>query len=168
MIRLSRLADYAVILMSHLAGSPAHIHNAHDVAAETGLPAPTVSKILGLMSRAELLVSHRGQGGGFSLSRAPSAISVADIVGVVDGPVALTTCIEEGPGECSREPTCRVRGYWQKINEAMKRALSEVTLADLACPVLTFPMTGSIDLLSRRPAASGAGGDAQIQDNVEH
>lgn len=153
MIRLSRLADYAVILMSHLAARPSRVHNAQEVAAETALPAPTVSKILGLMCRADLLASHRGQGGGFSLSRAPSAISVADIVSVVDGPVALTECIEEGPGECNLESACQVRGYWQKINEAIKRALGEVTLADLACPVLTFPMTGSARLEGRARAA---------------
>jgi len=102
-----------------------------------------VSKILGLMGRAKLLRSHRGQGGGFSLARPPSDITVADIVRVVDGPVALTECIEEGPGLCELETTCRVRGYWQKINEAVKRALNDVTLADLACPALTFPLTGS-------------------------
>ncbi len=143
MIRLTRLADYAVVLMSHLAANPDDVHNAADVAAGTAIPMPTVSKILGLMGRAKLLRSHRGQGGGFSLARPPSDITVADIVRVVDGPVALTECIEEGPGLCELETSCRVRGYWQKINEAVKRALNDVTLADLACPALTFPLTGS-------------------------
>ena len=152
MIRLTRLADYAVKLMSHLAERPSDVHNASEVAASTGLPAPTAAKILGLMTRADLLVSHRGHNGGFSLARPPAAITVADIVVIVDGPVALTECIEAGPGECNLESLCQVRGYWQKINEAVKRALGEVTLADLACPVLTFPLTGQLDP-DERPSA---------------
>lgn len=144
MFRLTRLADYAVILMSHLAERPDRFHNAAGVAEATGLPAPTVAKILGLMARADLLRSHRGHSGGFSLARPPTGITVADIVRVVDGPVALTECIEEGPDNCGIESLCRVRGYWQKMNEAVKRALEDVTLAELACPVITFPMTGSV------------------------
>ncbi len=152
MIRLTRLADYAVILMSHLAERSDHFHNAAGVAQATGLPTPTVAKILGLMARADLLRSHRGHGGGFSLARPPTDITVADIVRVVDGPVALTECIEEGPDSCSIESLCRVRGYWQKMNEAVKRALEDVTLADLACPALTFPMTGSVETVASEQA----------------
>jgi FeS assembly SUF system regulator len=150
MIKLTRLADYAVLLMSCLARRPGDLHNAADLAQESHLPAPTVSKILGTMARAGLLVSHRGHTGGFSLARRPDEISVAAIVRLFDGPLALTECIDPDTGECEIESTCSVRGYWQKINNAVERAMSDVTLADLACPVMADPLAGA----AKPPAGS--------------
>jgi len=151
-IRLTRLADYAVLLMSHLAERPEHVFNAAELAAASSLPAPTVRKILGLMSRGGLLLSHRGQAGGFSLAREAAHITVGDIVCLVDGPVALTECIQDRPGHCDLEARCRVRGYWQKINGAVQRALTEVSLADLACPALALPIADT----APAPVLSGA------------
>lgn len=142
MIRLTRLADYAVLLMTHLGHEwsrhPDRIHNAGSLAAETHIPMPTVSKLLGVMSRGGLLTSHRGQSGGYTLARVPLAISVADIVGAVDGPIALTECLTEGPSECGIESLCGVRTSWQKINTAVRGALSEITLAELCADQLAM------------------------------
>jgi FeS assembly SUF system regulator len=135
MIRLTRLADYAVLLMTHMGhewrSAPERVHAASDLASGTHIPAATVAKLLGMMSRGNLLVSHRGHAGGYTLSRAPEEISVAQIVSVVDGPIALTDCIEDAPGECGIESLCGVRGAWQKINTAIRTALDDISLAEL-------------------------------------
>ncbi|RMF08117.1 MAG: SUF system Fe-S cluster assembly regulator [Alphaproteobacteria bacterium] len=138
MIRLTKLADYAVVLMSSIAEHPDAVHAAADVARDTHIPAPTVSKILGAMARAGLLVSHRGLKGGFSLARAPQEITVADVIRAIDGPIALTNCIEEAPGACEILDCCRVRGYWYRINAAVTSALEDVTLAEISSPIPEF------------------------------
>ncbi len=138
MIRLTKLADYAVVLMAHMAENPERVHSASGISAATQIPAPTASKILGAMARAGILNSHRGLNGGFSLARAPQEISVSDIVSAVDGPIALTECVEHGQGDCDLLTSCRMRGYWQKINNAIQDALKDITLAEFATPAPDF------------------------------
>jgi FeS assembly SUF system regulator len=138
MIRLSRLADYAVVMMTHMAAAPERVHTAVDVAGATSLPVPTVSKILATLARHDLLTSHRGAKGGYTLASAPHAISVAQIVGAVEGPIALTQCIEHGPGICDVEAVCPSRRSWHRINSAVQQALQEISLAELAAPALPF------------------------------
>ncbi len=130
MIRLTNLADYGVVLMGELADSRTRL-SATDLAARTGLPSPTVAKILNLLARAALIVSHRGLKGGFALARGADAISVADIIEAIDGPIALTNCIDQKDGQCDFDQICRMRGRWQKINTAVRGALDDVTLAEL-------------------------------------
>ena len=139
MIRLTNLADYAVVLMCVLAQNRDRLMNAADLAATSGIPAPTVAKILGAVSRAGLLASQRGIGGGFQLAREPDRITVADIIEAVDGPIAITNCVEDAPGDCGIEAICSMRGHWHAINHAVKRALSEVTLAEFAAPIPFSP-----------------------------
>src|SRR5262250_2698135 len=112
MIRLSRLADYAVVLSGTLAREPERYHNAFELAEATLLPAPTVSKILASLARGGITVSHRGAKGGYRLARAPKDISIADIVSAVDGPIALTVCLEQGEGACDVESICQSRHGW--------------------------------------------------------
>ncbi len=131
MIRLTNLADYAVVLAGQLARSDRR-SNASELAGATGLPVATVSKILGAMSRAGLLASHRGLKGGFSLARPASEISVAEVIEAVDGPIALVHCIENAPGDCDFEPVCAMRTHWQIINAAVKDGLERVRLSDIA------------------------------------
>ena len=133
MIRLSRLSDYGIVLMALLAGrvgesgSP---HNAREVAAEAHLPLPVVSKILKALARRGLLVSHRGSKGGYSLARPPQQITAAEMIAALEGPIGLTECSAH-PGQCVQEASCHVREPWQRINAAVRRALADVTLADL-------------------------------------
>jgi FeS assembly SUF system regulator len=138
MIRLSRLADYAVMLMTHMANDRREVHNAFDIAAQTGLPAPTVAKVLAVLVRGGLLVSQRGAKGGYQLARQPSDIPVSEIIVALDGPVALTSCIKAGPSTCEVEPICPSRHSLHRINEAVRRALSDITLADIAAPAPMF------------------------------
>jgi len=148
MIRLSRLADYGVVLACQMAVKADCCHNAFDLAAATGLPAPTVSKLLAALARAGVLVSQRGAKGGYRLARPPGAITAADIVSAVDGPIALTVCIEHGAGACDVESLCPTRSGWRRINDAVRNAMKSVSLAELAFPVPAG--------LSDRPAPSPA------------
>lgn len=142
MIKLTNLADYAVLLMCHLAQEPQKLSSAVGLAGISQVPVPTVSKILGALSRAGVLRSQRGLKGGFYLARPADDISVADIVEAVDGPIALTNCIDDTPGDCTLESLCMMKPHWQTINLAVKDALTEVSLAEIATPqVSAQPMT---------------------------
>jgi FeS assembly SUF system regulator len=133
MLRIAKLTDYATVLMVRLAREPAHCFSATQLADELGLPQPTVAKLLKRLLRAQLLASVRGAGGGYSLAHAPHAISVADVVNAIEGPVALTECAL-GRGNCSLEQDCATRANWQLISRAVRVALEAVSLADMAVP----------------------------------
>jgi FeS assembly SUF system regulator len=136
MLRMTKQTDYGFVLLSHLAAEPERVVNAPDLAHETRLPLPMVSKILKLLARNELLRSHRGVKGGYSLARRPAEVTAAQILRALEGPVALTVCIEGSPGECERESFCQVRRHWQAINEAVDDALGGITLDSLAHPAV--------------------------------
>jgi FeS assembly SUF system regulator len=135
-MRLSSLADYAVVMMSAAArhcGGVARL-NATVLAEETGLPLPTVQKLVSRLSAAGLIESARGTGGGFRLSRPAAAISLADIVEAIEGPIAMTACVEHGSHDCCIEENCRVKPHWNAVNGAVKGVLAGVSLASLADP----------------------------------
>ena len=132
-MKLSSLADYAVVMMSAAARQCGTVRlNATLLASETGLPLPTVQKLVSRLSAAGLIESSRGTGGGFRLSRPPAAISLADIVEAVEGPIAMTACVDEGRHDCGLEGACKVRPHWGVVNGAVKGALAGVSLASLA------------------------------------
>lgn len=133
-MRLSSLADYAVVMMAAAArhGADARL-SATLLAAETGVPLPTAQKLTGRLSSAGLLATSRGAGGGFVLARAAQAISLADIVEAVEGPIALTSCIDEAKHDCALEGACKVKPHWGVVNDAVRGAFAGVTLASLAC-----------------------------------
>ncbi len=132
-MRLSSMADYAVVTMCaaarHCGSSRV---SAADLAQETGLPLPTVQKLVTTLSKAGLLRGTRGVGGGIQLARPAAAITLADIVEAIEGPIALTACVDAGKHDCSLESACGVRPHWGVVNEAMRGALAQVQLVDLA------------------------------------
>src|SRR5436309_2720965 len=107
MIRITKQTDYGIVLLTHLAGAPERRVNAPELAAETHLPLPMVSKILKLLVRERVLLSHRGVKGGYGLARAPEEISMAEVISALEGPIAITECIDENSG-CTHEPFCSV------------------------------------------------------------
>lgn len=132
-MRLSSMADYAIVTMSaaarHCGGARS---SAAELAAETGLPAPTVQKLVSLLSRAGLLRSIRGAGGGLQLARPAAAITLADIVEAVEGPIALTACVEQGRHDCALEGNCLVQPHWGPVNQALRGALAGIPLTQMA------------------------------------
>lgn len=135
-MRLSSLADYAVVMMTAAArhGGQARL-NATLLAEATGVPLPTAQKLVSRLSSAGLLESARGTGGGFRLARAPEAISLADIIEAVEGPIAMTTCVDDGRDHCALDHHCSVKPHWGVVNEAVRGALAGVSLTRLATGV---------------------------------
>lgn len=133
MLRISKLTDYATVIMANLAEHPGQRCPASQVSEETRLETPTVSKVLKTLARAGLIESVRGVHGGYRLTAAPQQISVAAIIRAMEGPIALTECGLDA-GVCSREHDCSLRGNWQRIGETVEQALESLTLADLAAP----------------------------------
>lgn len=132
-MRLSSLADYAVVMLSAAARHDGRARlTANLLADETGVPLPTAQKLMGRLTTAGLLESARGTGGGFRLARDPAAISLADIIEAVEGPIAMTACVEQGKHDCGLEGACRVQPHWSVVNNAVKGALGGVSLASLA------------------------------------
>jgi FeS assembly SUF system regulator len=131
MLRISKLTDYATVLLATLAVEPARVQTATAMAERTHIAAPTVSKLLKQLQRAGLVTSTRGLHGGYQLARPATQISAAAILDALEGPLALTDCAV-GHGQCGIEETCRVGRAWQRLNLAIRRSLNEVTLAQLA------------------------------------
>ncbi len=130
MLRMSKLTDYGTVVLAYLARGDQALHSAAQVATDTHLAQPTVSKVLKALTRAGLVHSERGAQGGYALARAAEDISAADIIDALEGPVAITTC-SALKGQCDLEPVCQVGSAWQHINRSIRKALRAVTLDDL-------------------------------------
>ena len=141
MLRMTKQADYAIVLLTNMASRPDRQVNASEIADSTGLPQPIVGKILKLLARQDLLNSHRGAKGGYRLARGADEISVAAIIEAVEGPISITECVDDAPGECSQEPICPVRSNWQRINRAVRQALDGITLQEMTQPVTPHLVT---------------------------
>jgi FeS assembly SUF system regulator len=161
MIRVSKLADYGILLMTWFAwrharptGQPER-RSAADLSRDTGLPAPTVSKLLGLLSRAGLLDAQRGAQGGYRLAREPAGISVADVIGAIEGPIALMDCLDSAARDCGVESLCPTRTNWNRINGAIRTALEAISLEEMA-----QPQRGWRERMSRSLIAANPGGES--------
>ena len=133
MLRVSRLTDYATVVMTCIAAHPDDVLSTAQIADETRLELPTVSKLLKSLGHAGLVESFRGVNGGYRLARPAQAISLADVVEAMEGPIGMTECgVTEG--QCEREAQCGVRGSWQRINSVLDHALRAVSLADMLRP----------------------------------
>lgn len=139
-MRLSSLADYAIVLMcaaakhySEEGGGDSQRYSARQLSDETGLPLPTTQKLVSLLAKAELIMSTRGAGGGIILSRKPSDISLTDIVEAIEGPIMLTNCAcdEVANMNCALIDQCRIRSYWPGINQSVRDHLASVRVSDL-------------------------------------
>lgn len=139
MIRLSKLTDYAIVVMSEMGRQPDATHTVAQLADRSGVPSPTVAKLMKSLTPAGLTRSQRGAAGGYTLALTPELITIADIVTALDGPIALTACVEGADDQCGVETLCPMRGGWEKINRAIRAALESVTLADMMAPIWTPP-----------------------------
>jgi FeS assembly SUF system regulator len=152
MLRVSKLADYGTVVMAFMAREPHAVHSAAEMAARIGLTPPTVSKILKTLARKGLVESLRGPKGGYRLLRSPATISVAQIIGAMDGPFGMTEC-SAIPGLCTQESACTVRANWQTINQIVLDALSRVTLEQMMKPI---PQGVPLGANRRKPAGAVA------------
>jgi FeS assembly SUF system regulator len=136
MIRLGKLTDYGLVLMSYVAkGGEQGLNTARGLAAQSKLPLPTVSKLLKVLLQNGFLVSHRGHRGGYSLARPAQEISVAEIISALEGPIGLTECTTDAIGICDLEPSCPIKMNQRMISQVVRGALERLTLADLIHPL---------------------------------
>lgn len=150
MLKLSREADYGIVLMTRLAQlGPNALVSARDLADDAQVSHQMVSKILKQLTRGGLLTSQRGVRGGYRLAHAPDAVSVADVITAIEGPIALTECADTTHGDCERESVCDVRANWRLINRRVMDSLGTISLSEMAEPLkgltasepIRFPMT---------------------------
>ncbi|HEY1431778.1 MAG TPA: SUF system Fe-S cluster assembly regulator [Stellaceae bacterium] len=138
MIILSKLADYGVIVATHLAAFPDRQVTAGAVAEATQLPSATVAKLLKAMAHAGLVAATRGASGGYRLAREPQSISVAEVIAAIDGDIGLTQCTVH-VDECARTTYCPTRPHWAAINRAVGEALAAVSLDAMITPAAFAP-----------------------------
>ena len=150
MIILSKLADYGVIVASHLAAHPERQETATAIAAATRLPPATVAKLLKALAHAGLVSATRGAAGGYRLARLPAAISVAQVIAAIDGDIGMTQCSVHAE-DCDRTNYCPTRPHWAAINRAVGAALSAISLDEMIGPLAFAPV------MFAEPAAPRAG-----------
>jgi FeS assembly SUF system regulator len=150
MLRVSKLTDYAVVVLvrlsaDHCGGGP--VQTSPAISAATGVPEPTVAKVLKALSAAGLVVSQRGARGGYRLQRPLETISVADVIAAIDGPIALTACVDGALGGCDVRGVCAVKGRWDLVNDAIRQSLTAITLADMRHAGLPMGLRAPLDAL---------------------
>ncbi|MFQ5547272.1 MAG: SUF system Fe-S cluster assembly regulator [Woeseia sp.] len=153
MLRMSKLTDYGTVLLARLASSGPDCVSATELAEASGIAPPTVSKLLKALAKAGLVLSTRGTRGGYRLARQPDQISAADVIDALEGPVSITEC-SKSESHCDYESNCDVGSAWQRINIAIRRALDDISLADLQranSPVPRFDLGGIPINVTRKP-----------------
>jgi len=153
MLRMGKLTDYGIVLMSYLASRTYQQHSAHTLSDAVNMPLPTVRKVLKSLSHSGLLISERGAQGGYNLSRSPKQISIAEIISAIEGPIALTECVGD-ESHCEQEAHCDVQTNWTRINDAVFYALDDVKLSDMLAP-----QSSGVDPIQFYPAATLQNGE---------
>ena len=152
MLRLSKLTDYAVVVLSRLAqdgaGPGGQVQTAPGLALTTGMAEPTVAKVLKILGQAGLVEGVRGARGGYRLMRPLAAMPLAEVIVAFDGPIALTACVDGSLSACESEGSCPVRGRWDPVNDAIRNALSGITVADLSTEVACGPMRAAASIMN--------------------
>lgn len=131
MIKLGKLTDYAIVVMVQLAKEGAS-RSAHQLSEKTGLPEPTVAKVLKTLLKENLVSSARGAQGGYKLARAPEELSVRSIIEAIDGPIQIVACVDNTPQNCHAAGRCPTKGRWDPVNLAIRDALDNIRLSDMA------------------------------------
>ncbi|HVC50303.1 MAG TPA: SUF system Fe-S cluster assembly regulator [Burkholderiales bacterium] len=162
MLRISKLTDYGTIVLALMAKDPLEIYSAADIARRINVALPTVGKVLKTLARADIVTATRGSHGGYSLSRLPSTISIAQIIDAIEEqPFGLTECTSIA-GLCMQENHCRVRANWMRINQSVRIALENLTLGDLVAETVQSTATQIQKVLLPKIDAQ------KLEENHEH
>jgi FeS assembly SUF system regulator len=143
MIKLGKLTDYAIVVLTQLSREGDAARSAPQLAEKTGIPEPTVAKVLKTLAREKLVESVRGAAGGYRLTKSTQDLSLCDIIEAVEGPIAIASCVTDAEETCGAENRCPSRGKWDPVNRAIRSALQELKLADMA---------GGCGMTASRPA----------------
>lgn len=154
MLRLSKLTDYGVVVLVRLGVKPT-VQTTPCVAAATGIPEPTVAKVLKMLAAGGLVTSQRGAHGGYRLARGLDSITIVEVITAIEGPIALAACVVGSAMSCEVSERCALRGRWDPVNAAIREALSSITLADMQASSVPSPFhIGSLTELAAEPAAA--------------
>ncbi len=136
MLRMSKLADYAFVILSHMMESPSENWSASSLASSTSLPLPTVAKLMKLLARGGIVGAQRGAAGGYAFIKDPSALSIVQIIEAVDGPISLTECAGKAVGkktcDCAVGGVCPIQENWKRVNGSVMESLEKVKLSEFA------------------------------------
>jgi len=141
LIRINKLTDYAMLLLTRLAAAPQQLHSAQQLASTSALELPTVSKVLKLLNQAGLLESVRGAHGGYRLARPARDISVLDVISAIEGPFAMVEC-SIAPGRCDHEANCGYKGNWHVIENEISGLLARLSISDMQLPLRPGMLSG--------------------------
>ena len=148
MIKLNKMTDYAVVCLGMLSRKSGSSMSASELSKETGLTLFTVQKLLKLlMTKSELILAQRGSQGGYILNKNSSDISVAEIIEALDGPIALTACVDSSDSMCDASNICFLGGKWNKVNEVIRKTLNDISLDDLLNPIDTLPLKKNKEII---------------------
>jgi FeS assembly SUF system regulator len=146
MLRLNKLTDYAVVMLCHMGMARDDVFTVPQLASDSGVPQPTVAKLMKQLGRAGVVTSQRGASGGYSLSRPPAEIAISDVITALEGPISLTACVDGADDSCDSMAMCPMSGNWNKVNQAIRHALDGVTLADMTPdPLAIFAAPGEFN-----------------------
>ncbi|MHA7841610.1 MAG: SUF system Fe-S cluster assembly regulator [Gammaproteobacteria bacterium] len=134
MLRMSKLTDYAIVLLAHMAKDQTHLYTTVDITAQTRISHPTASKLLKILSKSNLVESKRGTHGGYRLHVSPETIALSQIIEAVEGNISLTECSGK-LGQCTIENNCAIRRNWQLLSNHFRHTLDGITLADMTKPL---------------------------------
>ena len=134
MFKVNKLTDYATVVLISIARSHV-VRSTQQISEKTGIPLPTVAKLMKNLNKAGLVKSQRGASGGYTLGRVPADITLADVIQAVEGPIALTACADTSDEHCNIQSVCPVQGRWNRVNTAVRAALADVTLADMVADI---------------------------------
>lgn len=141
MLRVTKLTDYATVVLTVLAADPDRVLSATELAERAGLETPTVAKVLKPLAQAGLVEGFRGANGGYRLARPADAIGLIEVVEAMEGPLGMTECSIHA-GQCTIEDHCGVRANWRRINDVVVQALRSVTLAQMQAPPAAVAVAG--------------------------
>lgn len=134
MLRLNKFTDYAIVILTRMDTRRGEVWTAAALARDTGLAQTTIAKTLKLLTKSNILNSHRGSAGGHSLQLDLEDLSVADVIRAIEGPIALTSCVDEGDKGCDIQCLCPMRSNWKRVNDALSDALGQISIAEMATP----------------------------------
>ena len=153
MIKLGKLTDYAIVVMTQLSREGESLaRSASELAEKTGIPEPTVAKVLKTLAREKLVESVRGAAGGYRLAQRAQELSLCDIIEAVDGPIAIASCVDGADEHCVAERRCPSRGKWDPVNDAIRSALKEIRLSDMASRSCGAARTSRVNVTLPRAA----------------
>lgn len=131
MMKISKITDYAVVALTAMVDGNDQPISAASLSEKTKLPEPTIAKVLKLLAKSGLINSVRGANGGYTMVGTIEDISIADVIVAIEGPVAITSCVDENDQTCDFSTHCTINGRWTAVNNAIKETLDEISLADM-------------------------------------